>query len=109
MGAVVGYQFHSLISPCLAGGEILGFQSGEERGQAGNGSVMVDIFDLRLESRRIGRNIVLEIGRKIDDSARHMLSFRLSRGSRSEERRVGKKCVSRCRSRGARNHKKKQK
>src|SRR3546814_18398691 len=41
---------------------------------------MVDIFDLRLESRRIGRNIVLEIGRKIDDSARHMLSFRLSRG-----------------------------
>src|SRR3546814_6328613 len=26
MGAVVGYQFHSLISPCLAGGEILGFQ-----------------------------------------------------------------------------------
>src|SRR3546814_21109978 len=47
MGAVVGYQFHSLISPCLAGGEILGFQSGEERGQAGNGSVMVDIFEER--------------------------------------------------------------
>src|SRR3546814_14291778 len=65
-------------------------------------------FILRDKRERIGRNP--KTGIEVPITPRRVVSFRASqllKEPRSEERRVGKECVSTCRSRGLRYHKKK--
>src|SRR3546814_17196438 len=81
-------------------------------------------FTIRIENHRfVPAELIVPAGQKMklvienrDDSAEEFESYELNREkivgpklSRSEERRVGKECVSTCRSRGSPYHKKKKK
>src|SRR3546814_12963209 len=80
-------------------------ETGQATGFRQNGSIAVALNDARLEELKRGASMARNFGLEVevigpaDIAARYPILE--TRDARSEERRVGKECVSTCRSRGS--------
>src|ERR1700704_2094943 len=71
MGTIVGGDLHLLDRPALPIRQILGLQSLEELQHARHALLVIDVLDRGMSSRRIGRHVVLQRHRNIDQSSGH--------------------------------------
>src|SRR3546814_21163460 len=85
---------------------LLGVQNLEQRRRRIAAPVRAELVDLVEQEQRVRR---LRLLHALDDLARHRTDIGPPVAARSEERRVGKECVSTCRSRWAPTHYKKNK
>jgi hypothetical protein len=74
VGAIVGAQLHGLNRPGLTIRQLFLLDAREEAREVRKGLPMIDIGDVRLHGRRIGRDGVFEVDREIDEPARHAAS-----------------------------------
>jgi hypothetical protein len=73
--AVVRGELHAFDGPALAIGQILGLQARKEPADVGCRLRVSGVGDGRPVTRRIGRDVVFEWNRKVDESARHRRAF----------------------------------
>src|SRR5258707_10453079 len=71
MSAVVGGELHLLDRPALPIRQILRLQPFEELQHARQALLMIDVLNGGMASRRIGRHVVLQRYRNIDQSSGH--------------------------------------
>src|SRR5208282_2451944 len=84
MRAVVGRQLHAFDRPPLPVRQILLLETRKERQDLRQTLLVIDVLDLRAEPGRVGRDVVLQRSRNVDQFAAHPLppcsSVALARG-----------------------------
>jgi hypothetical protein len=71
MGAVMGRELHRLHCPALCVRQIFGFQAFKKPQHARQALLVIVVFDDRIDARRIGRDVVLQWDRNVDQFSRH--------------------------------------
>ena len=75
MGAVMGRELHRLHRPALTVGQIARLKPRKEAEHARQALLVIVILDARIDAGRIGRHVVLQRHRDIDQFSRHGVSL----------------------------------